>query len=269
MLGLMLSVALAGPSVWTKQLVGVSGWPSGLLSDTRVQLRTAGHRSDSILFKDTYYGVGGRLQVSPAFVDIGPRVSLAPIDVLDVDLQASWTGYAGPFAPLPYDGLTGTSERARGERKGEQMPMHKLELSAAPTLKGKLGPVVAFSGATFAWLRAHRPKGATAAYFYEPYRDLVVAWEDVTIDSQTAVLVELMPGGDRPLLWIGPTFRHRRALRSGDFQSHAGAVVMCRPGTAPAVPTLVTQVLGWVASPDRGAAFPSVNLAASWTFGGP
>lgn len=269
MLWLAMTQALGVPSVWTRQLIGVGGWPSGLLSDTRVQLRTRGHRSDSILFRDTYYGVGGRVQLSPAFLDVGPRVSIAPIDVFDLDLQASWTGYAGPFAPLPYDSLKGTSERARSQRKGEQMPLHKLELSAAPTLKGKVGPVVAFSSTTVGWLRAHRPKDASSAYWYEPYRDLVVAWQDVTLENQTAVLVELLPGDDRPLLWIGGTFRHRRAFVSGDYQSHAGAVVMCKPGTGPWMPTLVGQGLAWVASPDRGFGVPSVNLAATWSFGGP
>jgi hypothetical protein len=241
-IALLLAVTTAQAahsSIWTRQLVGVGGWPTGALSDTRVQLRTPGHRSDSVLFRDTYYGAGARVQVSPAFVDVGPRLSIAPIDVFDLDLQASWTGYAGPFAPLPLDGITGKTEAERGERDDEHFALSKVELSAAPTLKGKLGPLIVFDSTTVAWVHAMRPEDQTDERWYEPYRDLSLAWTDVTVENQGAVVGEILDGDERPKLWVGATGRHRRAVVSGDYQTHAGLLVVCKPGTGAAVPTFV------------------------------
>lgn len=256
----------AETTLWAKQLVGVGAFPLGALSDTRVQARRPGHRSDSILFRDTYYGAGARLQVSPAFVDVGPRISIAPVDVFDLDLQGSWTGYAGPYSPLPMTGTAGSLESLRNERSGEGTAMHKLELAASPTFKAKVGPIVAFESTTVAYVHAFR--SGTTPFWYEPYRDLVLADRDVSVETQGAVLYEVLPGGDRPKLWLGGTARHRAALESGDRQSNAGGLVVCRPGTAPSMPTFVAQVLPWVATPERQGTAPAVNVAASWTVGG-
>lgn len=70
MFTLLLTRALAAdePGLWLRQAVGFGGWPSGAVSDTRLQYRAPLHRSESIVFRDTYAGVGGRLAVTPAVV---------------------------------------------------------------------------------------------------------------------------------------------------------------------------------------------------------
>ncbi len=259
-----------GPSIWAKQTVGVGLFPKGALSDTKVQYRIPGHRSDSALFQNTYYGLGGRFQLSPAFVDIGPRLSIAPVDVFDLDVQGSWTGYAGPFGPLPMEGVDARAESARNLRSDdEHMVMHKVELMVSPTVKAKVGPVIAFNSTNIGILKAFAPEGVEADLWYEPYRDMVVAYDDVTIENQTAVVYEALDGQNKPKLWLGGTSRYRRALVSKDHYTTAGALVVYKPGTAPAVPTLIGQVLFFVDDPERVGTAPSVNLAATWTFDSP
>lgn len=263
------SVSLAGESaLWSRQLVGAGAFPLGALSDTRVQVRAPGHRSDSVLFQDTYQGAGLRVQLSPAFVDLGPRLSIAPIDVFDLDLQASWTGYAGPFAPIGFSELTGKLESDRDARPDEPFPLSKVELAASPTLKAKVGPIVAFDSATFSLVQAQRPEDQLDPYWYEPYRDLVLAWEDVTVENQGAVAWMVLPGEDRPKLWLGGTARYRAALVSTDHTAAAGLLVVCKPGTSATMPTFVGQALAWLADEERVGTAPNLNLAATWTFDG-
>lgn len=267
LVALLATAALAGTPdtdhVWAKQIVGVGGWPSGAISDTKVQLRRPGHRSDSVLFQNTYYGVGGRLQASPAFVDVGPRVSLAPIDILDVDLQGAWTGYAGPFAPLPMAATDGRVESARNARNGEEMAVTKWEASVAPTLKLKVGPLVAFDSLTVGALSARYDD--PTELWYEPYRDLVVARNDVTIENQAALLVEVLDGDGRAKLLVGPQTRLRQAMVSGDGHTNVGALVAFRPGASEKLPTLIAQGHAYVRDVERVGTAPNLQLAAAWT----
>lgn len=267
MIALMMAVALAAtpdsPHVWGKQLVGVGGWPTGAISDTRIQYRVPGKRSDGIVFQNTYAGVGGRLQVSPAFVDIGPRLSWAPIDVFDLDLQGSWTGYAGPFGPLPMDGLDGKIESARNLRNGEEIAVSKFEIAATPTFKAQVGPVVAFNTTQVSVLSATMREDTEL--WYEPYRDLVVATTDVTIENQAAVLVEAMDGEGKPKLLFGPQVRHRQAFVSKDRYTNLGALVAFKPGTKTGIPTLVGQGGFYLQDRERVGTVPNLQLAATWT----
>ncbi|MCB9683413.1 MAG: hypothetical protein H6735_00065, partial [Alphaproteobacteria bacterium] len=159
MLWLALAHAAEEPGWWVREAVGVGGWPSGAVNDLRVQWRAPLYRSESIVFRDTYAGAGARLAVTPAYVDVGPRVSLAPIDVFDLDLQASFVGYwRTRFGPMPFSELRGTLEADRGARD-DAIRTWAVVLTAAPTLKVALGPIVAFDAWSIQHWRFHRPAG--------------------------------------------------------------------------------------------------------------
>ena len=53
LVSILVGTALAadGPWLFGKQAIGAGGWPTGLMSDTVVQLRVPLHRSDSIVFQ--------------------------------------------------------------------------------------------------------------------------------------------------------------------------------------------------------------------------
>jgi len=267
-----LSTAQAAdePGLWTKQAVGTAGFPTGLMSETKMQYRAPGPRSDSIVFQDTYVGAGGTVAVSPAFLQVGPTVSIAPIDVFDLDLSASWIGYFNNgLGLMPFDQPSGKLGSERDERaaNGDGVGANALALTATPTFKIKVGPIVAFDSWNVTYLNFDKPDGVEATYTYEPKRDLLLAWEDVAVEHQSAVLYTILPGDDGPKLWVGGTIRDRFAAVSPDRSTAAGAVIIARPGTKPAVPQIVGQSLFYLNDADRSiGSAPNLQAQVSWTF---
>lgn len=268
MLALLASLAFAAdvPSLWVRQGVAVSGWPAGLLSNTIAEARTPLHRSESRVFQNTYAGVGTQLQASPAFFTAGARVSLAPIDVFDLNLKAARGWYYGnSLGLLPLDGLTGTLDVERRARE-DGVPAGMWIFSAEPTLKAKVWKLVAFDSWAIEHLRIERPAGVDAPYTYEPLRDLVVAWNEFTFEHQAGVLYEVLPGDGGPMLRLGPTYRDRFTLESGDRSAMVGLLVAARPGVKPAVPTLVGLVTWYVIDEERVGPMPYLAGQARWDF---
>ena len=139
-------------------------------------------------------------------------------------------------------------------------------MSARPTAKIKLGPIVAFDSWNVSYVNFDRPAGVVAPYTYEPKRDLLLAWEDVAVEHQAAVMYTALPGDDGPKLWIGGTIRDRFAAVSPDRSTAAGAVIIVRPGTKPAVPQIVGQALLYLTDADRVGRAPNLQAQLSWTF---
>lgn len=256
--------------LFLRQGVAVAGWPSGLLSDSRAEIRTPLHRSDSIVFQDTYAGVGARVAVTPAFVEAGPRISLAPIDVFDVDLSAGAVHYwTGQFGPLPTDHLGGTLEADRAPFADQTVSTTGLTLQAAPTLKAKVGPVIVFDAWTVRHFRLAEPEadasGATQDWIYEPFTDLIVGWTDTVIEHQPGLLVELIPDNGGAWLRVGGTMRDRWSVETGDRSLSAGALVAVKPGRSEAVPTIAGLALAYAIDDDRRGGVPFLGMQASWT----
>lgn len=269
MIALLASFAHAAdvPSFWLRQGVAVAGWPSGALSNTIAEARVPLHRSDSVVFRSTYAGLGAQLMVSPAFVVAGPRLSVAPIDVFDLNLKAARGWYFGNgLGLMPFDGLEGTLESDRDARADEGVGSEMWILSAEPTLKAKVGKVIAFDAWTIDRLVIEQPAGVDAPYTYEPARDLVVAWTDVSFEHQAGLLYEALPGGDGPMLRFGPTFRDRFTAVSGDRSAVLGLLIAARPSDAPAVPTVVGLATWYVVDTDRVGPVPFLAAQARWDF---
>lgn len=254
---------------WTADTsLGATGWPTGVRWDNRLEAQAPLYRSKSILFQDTFAGAGLRLTATPAFTQIGPRIEFAPIDVFNVTFEASWVDYfaRGGVGLLPYDEPRGKLERIRFKRGDESLTGGAFSLTVAPTVMGRLGPVMGAYGWTISRLWILPGAKHSSPYVYEPYRDLVVGWKDWTLEQQGAVLYEVLPGGDRAMFRAGATARDRHALVSGDRSTTVGAVVMARPGTKIWVPTLAGQLLWYVKDADRVGPIPSMGLMASWRF---
>lgn len=268
MIPLMLSAALAadGPSLWARQGLGVALFPSGALSNTIVELRTPLHRSESIVFKDTFIGGGAQLQVSPAFVLVGPRVTFAPIDVFDLTLKGMHGWYFdNGLGTMPFDELSGTLGDERDARADDGVASEVWSASAEPTLKAKVWKLIVFDAWTIDYLSFGRPPGVTSAYTYEPLRDLVLSWgQELTFEHQAGVLFEPIGGKDKPFLRVGPTFRDRWAHFSGDRSTTLGVLVAGRPGVKPLVPTIVGMALWYLADNDYEGATPFIAAQVRW-----
>ena len=255
-----------GPWLWVKPSVAVAYGPLGLISDTKIQIRGPLFRSHSMVFQATYAGVGARVAITPAFVDVGPRFSLAPIDMLDVDVQLAWIGtWKGSSGLIPYDRLDGTLDAQRETRKGESVAGQSVYASVNPTFKIKLGPVIGFTSADFAFVRVFKPEGETSPFVYDAYRDMVIAWDDVVLTSWTGLLAEILDGGDkRPLLRTGALLRHRQAFGSKDITTALGGAVIVKPGPKPGWPTITFAVLGYLRDVDRALKAPNIQLQLAW-----
>jgi hypothetical protein len=247
-------------------MVAAAGWPSGAIVDWRTQLRVPMHRSDSAVFQTTYAGAGLDVVATPAFVFAGPRVSLAPIDVFDLDLHAAAIQYfPGPFGLLPMEGVGSKLEAENAANSDDYTPSRGLMVGATPTFKLKLGPIVAFDTWTVRWFRIWKPNHVDTKYVLEPYQSLILAWSDRTIEHQAAVLYEIGTGEDEPLLRIGPTWRSRDAQTSGDQSAVLGGLAMFH-GQRERAPTVVLQVLPYVRDLDRVGGIPNIQGAAVWTW---
>ena len=220
-------VETAGPErpppwvhVW--QRGAVAGWPAGLMGETRIQPRVALHRADSMIFKETYAGAGARLRITPAFVDVGPRLSFAPFDFFAVNAQGSFLYYwPSSSGLLPYDDIgESTRDLDREDRWKDPATAPRgswaFALTLDPTLKLKFGPVIAFSAWTFSWYWIHQPDEIDSPLVYEAFTNRLVEWNDLVIEHQAALIVELLDGVEKPLFWVGATYRQRWVIGSKD-----------------------------------------------------
>lgn len=267
---LLFGAAAVAGGWWNRTAIGFGGWPSGAIADTRLQYRAPLHRSRSILFRETYAGIGGRLALTPTYADVGPRLSLAPIDIFDVDLQASFVGYwPTRYGPLPFDELRGTLEADRGARSDQAFSTWALALTVAPTLKLKAGPLVAIDTWTITRWQIARPADVDAPWMYEPYTDLLLSFADTTVEHQAMLLLTAVPGDDGGArLWLGPTYRDRRALSSGDRSAVLGGVAWFRLGKAGWLPQGVVQVLPYLVDGDRVGGAPNAQAQLYWVIDG-
>ncbi len=249
--------------LWVRHAAAVAGWPSGALSDTRVQVRTPLRRTDSVLFQDTTAGVGARTALTPAFAEAGAHATLAPIAIFDVDLFAGGVTYwPGAFGPRPTDHrgdtLPGDSDAAGFDRVGTS----GLVVSANPTLKAKVGRVIVFDS----WTVRHQrlAPGAAAPWVIEPYTDLVLGWTDTVIEHQPGVLVDIIPDEGAAWLRVGGTMRDRRSRVTEDRSLSAGGLVAMKTGAKPGAPTFAGMALAYAVDDDRVGLAPYLGLQASW-----
>ncbi|MCO4746399.1 MAG: hypothetical protein KC912_16500 [Proteobacteria bacterium] len=256
--------ATDGVHIWAQQRVAVAGWPQGAMSDTRVQVRAPMHRSKSVLFQDTYAGAGMRAAVTPAFTAVGPRLSIAPLDIFDLDVQASYIRYYGGKG-IGLIAFPETAHKLESDREGRASTKgDALQVTAAPTLKLKLGPIIAFDSWTFGYTSIAPGQAHDEEMVYEPYSDLVVEWNDITIEQQGAVIYEIVPDEGAAFFWAGVTARDRLAVRSQDRSTTAGLVLRGRPAKGKAMPTITGQALMYLNDADRVGMAPSLALLADW-----
>jgi hypothetical protein len=263
-------VVVPGLWVWQRASVALAYAPLGLLATSRTQLRGPMGRSRSMIFQDTYAGVGGHFAISPAFAEVGPRFSLAPADMFDVDFTFTYTyTWRSSAGLLPYSGITGTLDNQRTAIKATAVAGSALTASVSPTFKIKVGPVIGLWNTEWAFIHHPIPTGVTSPYVYEALRDMVVAWDDMVVTNIAAVLVEVFDGtgpkdGPGPVLRVGAITRDKQTLVSRDISTALGGVVTFRPGPKPGWPDLLVAVMGYLRDEDRRFGAPNIQLQAAW-----
>lgn len=250
-----------------QERVAASGFPSGAIATTRAQLRFPLPRSRGLVFNNTFAGFGIRAAATPAFATVGGEVTLAPIDVFDVTARVSWLNYYGVGTGLlPYGEVGSKLASVRSGRADESVTGHAFEVTIAPTLKGRVGPVVLIDGWEITRLWLLPGEGTGSDFVYEPFRDLIVSPTDWAFEHQGLVLIDPLKEHDPKTVMVGPSVRHRFALDSRDNSIAVGLTAIVRPMDTPAMPTFSTQILWNVQDQDRvETGIPSMGLAVTWT----
>lgn len=143
--------------------------------------------SKSPLLADAHLSVGATHYITPSYTRLGAWVEVSPLSILDLRAGAEPGAYFGTFGSLmsfdsyqqPFD------DDARDARKDEARSGTGSCLYLSPTLKLKLGPVVAQSGANMEWWRS----SAAGPLYYEPARDtLLKVGGDRLLTTSTVLL---------------------------------------------------------------------------------
>lgn len=264
------ATAADDPGIWVRQQVGLGVAPLGLMADSRVQYRTPLARKEgSLMLNQTYAGAGAMLRVSPAFVEVGPRLSIAPVDLFDVDVQVSRVQYiSNQYGLMGFTEARNKLESQRSERAedGDGVLSGGWQATVSPTLKIKAGPIVAFDTWSIGYV-ALDDQGSEEAFTYEPWRDQVIAWTDVTFEHEAAVLLTAVDSDDGgPTFWVGAWARDRSSLNGPDRSTTVGPAIITHPGTGKAVPNVLTRAMFYVVDGDRVGTAPNVQMAAIWSF---
>ena len=167
--------------------------------------------STRALLSDAHVAVGLTDSLSPAYNRLGAWIEVSPLSILDLRAGIEPAAYFGTFSALSdyasYDEAFDTDSRKARDRAGEKAFGTGGRAYLAPTLKLKLGRVVAVSSAELEWWRASND----GPYFYEPTRDLLLkSAGDAMVQGQNLLLLELpRPSGGR--LLVGPIHVYRHA----------------------------------------------------------
>lgn len=166
--------------------------------------------STNPLLSDAHVSVGLSDSLSPAYNRVGGWVEVSPLSILDLRAGIEPAVYFGTFSSLTdyasYDDAFDTDTRKAKDRAGDKSFGTGGRAYLSPTLKLKLGRVIAVSGADFEWWRASND----GPYFYEPTRDLLLeSAGDSMVQGSSLILFEFRrPSGGK--LLVGPIhgFRH-------------------------------------------------------------
>ena len=241
-----------------------------MLYDSVYEYRVPVMRYGGVMNNDTFLGAGGRLSVSPAFAEGAARLSFQPLDILPITVEAVHTQYwNSPF------GLIGFSEGSLIDRTDgpDRAPRYKLgegfggqmwSVVVSPTFQIKLGQIVGFTGWDFTWMKIVPNKEQADPWVFEPFRGMVVAYDDVLFEHTSALLWEPMDGVDRPLLRMGLVLRGKWSSETPDVSLLGGPGAMFKVDTKPTTPTMLVVAAPYFQDPDLVGPIPWVAALATW-----
>ena len=159
-------------------------------------------RSESPLVKDAHLSLGLTNTFSPAYDRVGVWVEVSPLSIIDLRAGFEPSLYFGLFNSLQdfpsYDAVF--DEQTRKDTNGGSYLGFARRVYVAPTLKMKVGRVIAFTGAEIEWWKAE----GDGPHFYEPARDTLLESDgDRVLRTSSGLLFELRQGEGRQVL-LGP-----------------------------------------------------------------
>jgi hypothetical protein len=259
---LLLASLPAGPDwyVWNR-LAGTLN-PRGANDEFRVEARAPlpWTRGDDPLRAGTYAGAGGDIEVSPAYLRIGPRLSLSPLAIFEISAHARVLQYFGAFGTIlsfpskdaPYD------ERAREARADEVVAATGLDLDVRPELRVRLGRFVAANSWEFHYLAVR----ADGPFVYEPYFDLLVARRGVVFSSDIVAGAFVWDPPDDRVALLAAMGVYSRAIETGDRSSSLGPLLAVKPLAGAAWPMAIVITRAYLRDnlQEPGSIFVAIGL---------
>ncbi|MFT4704847.1 MAG: hypothetical protein ACI81R_002555 [Bradymonadia bacterium] len=227
--------------LYARSVFGISARPIGLLLDNQLEHRWRLWRTDAIPFQNTFLGVGARVALSPAYLDVGPQVTFAPADLFDLQMRATYSRYyAGANGLVGYATIGDTTSDTREAFAQGTLGDDMLSLSIAPTLKLKVGPIIAVGSATITAIYTDEDEALPLAF--DVYRNLTIArGSELVTEYNGALIAELLDGDRGPLLWLGALAEHARTRESRDQRTAVGPLVVVRPSRSMRGPRFLIQ----------------------------
>ena len=189
-----------GPQRRLANTLGVSVNPIGLQDQLTLSWRWGLSVSKNPFLSDAHVALGVSNNFSPAYERLEFWAELSPLSVLDVKAGLEPVFYFGTFGHLVSFPSYGSdfSKDAREAVKDQAVARTGVRYHVSPTLKMKLGRVIARTGAEFEWWRVDGP----GEFFYEPMRDTLLDSDGdalMTLSSQLFYEFPSGPGGKKLL----------------------------------------------------------------------
>jgi hypothetical protein len=205
--------------------LGASYWYDGVQAEGAASLRLPfWERREGDLFGDSGLKASAITSVSPSYVRVGPKITLAPLAILNVSAWYQRSVYFGTFTSLigfEDPNATHTPEELelatlRGERRGGT----QTSFGGSATLQGKVGPVIfAVVGETTFW-RMHQVE-LRGDYYFEPESSVLLATQDQTWGTTAVLAAERSLEGDR-VMRVGLINTQVLAVETGDENIRLG-----------------------------------------------
>ena len=253
------------PHLWVREFGAITVQPVGVIADVAVEARAPILRLGGLAFNTTFIGGGARIAASPAHLDTVARVTVQAIDLLPVTVEGFVSTYwDSPWGMVPMD-------QVPGQKMVDRQPLYDANkdftgnafgFSIKPTFQFKVGRFAAWTNVNFTWMKI-QPRGGTEKWVYEPYRGLVVDYEDMIIDHTSGAIWEFSDGVGRHLLRIGPAVTGKTVRNTGDTTLMIGAMGQWRPGKNDVDPTVLLLIAPYLQDPDFLGPVPYVALAIS------
>src|SRR5688500_18070223 len=174
-----------GPQRRLANTCGVAVNPIGLQDQLTLSWRWGLSESKNPFLSDAHFAVGVSNNFSPSYDRLELWAELSPLSVLDLKAGLEPVFYFGTFGHLVGFPSYGSdfSKEAREAIKDQAVSRTGIRYHVSPTLKMKVGRVIARTGAEFEWWRVDGP----GEFLYEPMRDTLLASDGdalMTLSSQ-------------------------------------------------------------------------------------
>jgi hypothetical protein len=255
------------PHLWVRENVAVAVRPAGVITDLAAEVRAPVLRLGGVAFNDTFVGAGGRLAATPVHAEGALRLDTQLIDVLPVYAEAFYATYwESPWGFVPLDSVLATTvpDRRPLYDADRDFAAHTSGFLLSPTLQARVGRVVGFSNVTVTFLRVRQAHGPEP-WVFEPYRGLVVAYDDRVIEHASALLWEPLDGEGGSLLRVGGVVRGKSSAVTPDTSLTAGLLGQWRPGRSEVAPVATVLVTPYLSDYDFAGLAPFVALQLTFT----